>query len=94
MSERSTIVCRDRRTATTVWLALVVLSAVVAGLDRLGVQGAAFTAVLLVTAFVKGQLIADHFMGLRRVQARWRAILFAYLLVVVAGIGIAYWISL
>lgn len=83
----------DRRTAAQVWLVLVVLSVAVAALGAAGLQGSAFTALLLGTAFAKGQLIADHFMGLRRVRPLWRGILVGYLLVVVAGIGVAYRLS-
>ena len=91
MSSESDSIRSARRTATAVWLALVALSI---GVAALGLQGAAFTAVLLATAFAKGQLIADHFMGLRRVRPMWRGILFGYLLVIVTGIGIAYRLSL
>ena len=93
MSTETDNVRNARRTATIVWLVLLALSIGVAALGAVGLQGAAFTAVLLATAFAKGQLIADHFMRLRRVPM-WRGILFGYLLVIVTGIGIAYRLSL
>jgi len=85
---------KQRRTATAVWLALLALSVTLAALGGIGLRGTAFTALLLITTFVKGQLIADHFMGLRRVRLLWRGILFGYLLVIVTGIGIAYRLAL
>lgn len=84
----------ERRNATAVWVALLLLTAVAAVADQMGLDGSAFVYLLLATVFVKGQLIADHFMGLRRTRVLWRAVLFGYLLVLVLGIGVAYQLAL
>lgn len=84
----------ERRHATRAWLALLLLTLGAAASAKAGMQGTGFAVLLLAAAFVKGQLVADHFMGLRRVRALWRAIVFGYLLVIAVGIGIAYRLSL
>ncbi len=48
-------------------------------------------AILLVTTFIKGQLIIDYFMGLKEVQFKYRAIPIVWLSVVLIFIGIAYY---
>lgn len=84
----------ERRNATAVWVALLLFTAGAAVADQMGLDGSAFVYLLLATVLVKGQLIADHFMGLRRTRVLWRAVLFGYLLVLVLGIGVAYQLAL
>ena len=48
-------------------------------------------AVLLVTTFIKGQLIIDYFMGLKEVQFKYRVIPIVWLVFVLVFIGIAYY---
>lgn len=50
------------------------------------------TGVLLVLAamWLKGQLLIDHFMGLRQVRHFWRALMALYLLAVTVAIGLAF----
>ncbi|MGE0081709.1 MAG: cytochrome C oxidase subunit IV family protein [Thiohalomonadaceae bacterium] len=76
--------------ATGIWLVLVVLTLVTwaVGESRLG--GPTVAALVLAAAFVKGQLVVDWFMGLRRVRPLWRVLMFAYLLLVCALIGLGY----
>ena len=81
------------RPCTAIWLVLLVLTttAVVLG-DRAG-GWAALAPVLLALAVVKGKLVVDHFMELRRVRWRWRAVLYTYLVLVAALIGVAFMID-
>lgn len=82
------------RPCTWVWLVLVALTLAAALLGALNPTAPWVVFVLLVMTVVKGQLIADYFMGLRRVRALWRSIILGYLLLVATGIGVAYRISL
>ncbi len=52
----------------------------------------AIVAVLLITTFIKGQLIIDYFMGLKEVQLKYRLIPIVWLFFVLVFIGIAYYV--
>lgn len=76
----------DSRAATLVWLALIAIS--LAGYSAGSVPGrrAVLAAALLLT-LIKGQLIVDHFMGLRRVRPVWRIMMSAWLVAVGAVVA-------
>ncbi len=72
-----------------VWCALLLLTLLSNyGLNRISEH----SAVLLVLAamWLKGQLLVDHFMGLRRVHWFWRAGMALYLFAVTLAIGLAF----
>lgn len=48
-------------------------------------------AVLLITTFIKGELVIDYFMGLKDVQTKYRIIPIIWLFFVMVFIGIAYY---
>ena len=48
-------------------------------------------AILIITTFIKGQLVIDYFMGLKEVQFKYRVIPIAWLAFVMFFIGIAYY---
>ncbi len=75
---------------TGIWLLLVALTIVTFTVGELRLAGPVVVALVLATAFTKGQLVVDHFMGLRRAPWRWRALLFGWLLGVVALVSLAY----
>jgi len=70
-------------------LVLLTLFAFLSGWLKLISSGV--IAVLLITTFIKGQLIIDHFMGLKNVQLKYRIIPFLWLSTVLIFIGIAYY---
>ncbi len=82
------------RRCTWVWLVLVGLTGVSFGIGALSRGGVGVMALLLVIAMVKGQLISDFFMGLRRTNTVWRAVVLAWLVIVGSGIAAAYLIGL
>jgi len=49
---------------------------------------------LLVITMIKGQLIANYFMALRKTKLIWRAIMFGYFIIVGGLIGLAYLMGL
>lgn len=78
---------------TGIWLALLTLTAATFTVGELGLSGAGPVLGVLALALLKGRLVAWHFMELRRVRPLWRAILGGWLLVVGAGIAVAFLIA-
>ena len=85
---------REKQRLTVVWLALLVLTGLGFALAVGDWSGPAITTAALALALIKGQLVIDWFMGLRRVAWRWRVVLYGYLLTVVGIIGAAYALAL
>lgn len=75
---------------TGIWLLLVGLTLVTYVIGLLGLGSGGMALLVLAIAGVKAQLVADHFMGLRRVSGFWRPLIAAYLLVLVLGIALAF----
>jgi len=76
--------------ALQVWLALVVLTLLTYAVGKAGLGGAAVIAGILLSVAVKGQMVADVFMGLRGVRSPWRWMVTGWLFVVLALIGLAF----
>lgn len=49
-----------------------------------------FVLLVLAAMWLKGQLLVDHFMGLRQVRGFWRALMALYVLGVTSAIGLAF----
>ena len=49
-----------------------------------------FVLLVLAAMWLKGQLLVDHFMGLRTVRRFWRLLMALYLLGVTVAIGLAF----
>ena len=82
------------RPCTRVWLGLLVLTGVTYGIGRMELGGAQIVMLVLIITFIKGEMVAGFFMGLRRTSLLWRAIMASWLLIVGGGIAIAYLIGL
>ena len=76
--------------ATAIWLLLIGLTFVSFMIAQMGYQGAVLIAVVLMSAWLKGQMIIDSFMMLRRVRQLWRIIISVWLLVVLSVITSMY----
>ena len=74
-----------------VWLALVSLTGATWMVGETGMGGPLVVAALLVSISIKGQLVADAFMGLKNVSSLWRWVVSGWLLTVAGLIGLAYW---
>jgi len=81
------------RPCTVTWLILVGLTLAVLAIGKLGLTGWGIVGLLLGSTFVKTWLVAENFMGLRHSALRWRLIIAAYLLVVLSGIALAWWVA-
>lgn len=76
--------------STCIWLALVALTIVTYCIGEEVAAGKAVMLSVLVIALIKGQLIANYFMGLRHVSWLWRGIILGYFVVVGSMVAIAY----
>jgi len=61
-------------------------------LGYLKLISAFLVAVLLMTTFIKGQLIIDYFMGLKEVQLKYRMIPTVWLVIILSCSAIAYYL--
>ena len=76
--------------ATVIWLLLIGLTFFSFLIAQMGYRGEVLIGVVLVTAWIKGQMIIDSFMKLRRVRQLWRIIISVWLLVVLLVITSMY----
>jgi caa(3)-type oxidase subunit IV len=76
--------------ATRAWLVMVALTLTTFSFGVLDYQGMGLVMAVLLIALVKGQLVVDHFMQLRRGARMWRMLLTGYLLTIGALIAIAF----
>ncbi len=74
---------------TGAWLSLLALAAISFQLayDK---PGRILMLLVLVLTLLKGQLVVDHFMGLRHARPVWRVTMSVYLIAVGTLIGVAY----
>lgn len=75
-----------------IWLALVLLTIFAFLLGFLKYINTALVSLLLISTFIKGELIVDYFMGLKEVQLKYRLIPLVWLLVVISLIAVAYYL--
>lgn len=80
----------QRHSALLVYGVMALLTAVTYAMGRLGLSGLGVILIALAIALFKGQLVVDHFMGLRRVRWFWRSILYGYLLVLGMLLAVAF----
>lgn len=81
------------RFVTAIWAGLSLLTMITYQIGETGLAGRGVMLTLLAIAFVKGQMVANVFMGLRHAGWLWRGIVLAYFLVVGGMIAIAYLIA-
>ncbi len=84
----------SNRFYTGVWAILSVLTLATFLIGETGFAGRGVMLLLILISFVKGQLVANYFMGLRHAGWLWRGIILGYFLVVGGMIAIAYLIGL
>ncbi len=79
---------------TKIWILLVLLTLFAFSLGWLKLLSLGSLALLLVTTFIKGQLIIDYFMELREVKGKYRFIPMIWLLVTLTLVALAYYIPI
>ena len=83
-----------KHTLEIVWFTLVLLTVFAFSLGYFNYINTSIVAVLLVSTFLKGQLVIDYFMGLKNVRLRYRLIPILWLFMVISLIAIAYYLPL
>lgn len=75
---------------TGIWLTLCALTLVTYVIGEIGLAGKSAIMALMLISLVKGQMVANWFMGLRDAGWLWRGIILGYFIVVGGLILIAY----
>ena len=81
-----------KKTFEYIWLSLILLTLFAYLLGYLKYVPTLLVAVLLLSTFIKGQLIIDYFMGLKEVQLKYRLIPSVWLGITITFIGVAYYL--
>ena len=74
------------------WIILILLTIFAFLLGYLDYISKYLVAVLLLTTFIKGQLVIDYFMGLKDVSLKYRMIPIVWLLITISLIATAYYL--
>lgn len=77
-----------------IWIILVLLTLFAFLVGWLKLVNSLFVSILLVTTFIKGQLVSDYFMGLKEVTLKYRMIPTIWLFIVLTSIAIAYYLPI
>ncbi|MDD2789844.1 MAG: cytochrome C oxidase subunit IV family protein [Sulfurimonas sp.] len=75
-----------------VWLILFILTVFAFLLGKLEFVNSVMVGILLLSTFIKGQLIIDYFMGLKNVQLKYSIIPTLWLIIVLSSIAAAYYL--
>ncbi len=81
------------RPCTWVYLVLVGLTFVTFFIGQMGLSGLKVALAVLFIALLKGQLVGDFFMGLRRVKGLWRWPVFIWLFIPGTLITTAFYLA-
>ncbi len=76
------------------WITLVLLTIFAFLLGYLNYVNSVFVSLLLISTFIKGQVVIDYFMGLKHVRLRYRLIPTIWLWGVISLIATAYYLPL
>jgi len=79
------------RTLEYIWITLVTLTLFAYLLGYFKYISTTLVAVLLITTFLKGQLVIDYFMDLKEVRLKYRLIPTLWLFIVISLIATAYY---
>ncbi|MGD9625689.1 MAG: cytochrome C oxidase subunit IV family protein [Arcobacter sp.] len=76
----------------TIWIFLVFLTTLTFILGKIEFSSYIFISLLLLTTFIKGQLVIDFFMDLKYVSSKYRLIVILWLFTVIVLIGLIFFI--
>ena len=76
------------------WIALLVATVLTWMIGKTGHTGTTAVVAILIIAAIKGWMIIQDFMALRRVTFLWRALVLGWLLLTLVIILLAYWLGL
>jgi hypothetical protein len=75
-----------------IWIFLVFLTTLTFILGKVEFSSYIFISLLLLTTFIKGQLVIDFFMDLKYVSSKYRLIVILWLFTVIVLIGLIFFI--
>lgn len=75
-----------------IWVILITLSLFAYLLGYVKLLSALMVSVLLLSTFLKGQLIIDYFMGLKETRLRYRLIPTLWLILILSLIALSYYL--
>ena len=78
------------RPCTIIWLLLLALTCTTYVAAQMGMEGKWLIIGVLFLALLKAQMVADFFMGLRRVGSFWRPVVGGYFVIVGGLIAMAF----
>lgn len=78
-------------TITATWLFLMGVTFATYLLAEKGLGGLTISGLVLGSVLLKGHLIVDHFMDLRRTKMAWRILMAGYLALLLGLLFLAYW---
>ena len=78
--------------ATIIYISLLLLTTLTFLLGKSETFTFIFIAIILITTFIKGQLIIDYFMELKNVDLKYRLFLSIWLILVISLIGFSYFL--
>lgn len=78
---------------TVIWIILITLTLSTALIGYFQFSGLYIVGFILLTVVIKGQLIIDHYMGLRNVRGLWRLAMLGFVFVISGIIYAGYIIS-
>ena len=81
-----------KRILEIMWIILIILTIFAYLLGYLKYINIFFVGILLLSTFIKGQLVIDYFMGLRKVQLKYRIIPSLWLGIIIILIAVVYYL--
>jgi len=79
-----------QKITTAIWLMLVLLTFITYAVGKNDLGGPTIVWLLLASILLKGQLVADYFMGLKTVRSPWRWMVTGWLLFILGMIALAF----
>ncbi len=78
---------------TIIWVILIALTLTTAYIGYLELSGLYIVGFILLTVTIKGQLIIDHYIGLKNVRGFWRLAMLGFVYVIPGIILTGYYLS-
>ena len=83
-----------KKTMEIIWIILVILTIFAFLIGYLKYVNTSLVAILLLTTFIKAQLVIDYFMDLKNVKMKYRLIPIVWLSVTISLIAVAYYLPI
>ena len=81
------------RPCTMVYSVMLLLTLTTFVIGTLGMSGLWVSLLVLLLALIKGQMVGDYFMGLKRVRGLWHWVIFLWLFIPGVLIGTAFYLA-